>query len=182
MGLARGAPELGVNPNADDLDEAVRLWPIVRAMIANLLDDGRPYTLEGVCLSPTQVAEFKDAVDVQICFLGYPSLTADEKATQIIQHAGGPNDWLSSKPVEMIRKHAREGVQVSQRLKDQCACYDLPFFDTGLEFQGSLKSAEEFLMSPRNHIRSFAQMLMTAPLEQDDIAERVPVKPRETGL
>ena len=32
MGLARGLPEYGVDPNKDDLVTAKQLWPIVRGM------------------------------------------------------------------------------------------------------------------------------------------------------
>ena len=47
MGLARGAPEFPIDPNAGALQVAARLWPLVREMSASLLHDEMDYVFEG---------------------------------------------------------------------------------------------------------------------------------------
>ena len=149
MGLHRGAPSLGLDPDRDDLDEADRLWPVVRAMVTNLLEYGRDYSLEGACLRPEHAAEAMAANPGQVkaCFLGYPGLAATAKAQLIQTHAGGPNDWLSHNPPEDISDFATRAIIRSALLAATCDALGLPFFDTGTAFEATLLAAERMLVT-----------------------------------
>jgi predicted kinase len=104
MGLFRGAPGLGVHPEDDDLETADRMWPVVAALIENLLFDGRDYLVEGVNLRPQVAAALirDNPGRVRACFLGYPDLPAETKAGHVGHYAGGHNDWLSDKGAAYI--------------------------------------------------------------------------------
>lgn len=147
MGLATGAPALGIDPEADDLQEARRLWPIVRGMAEQLIDDGRPYAIEGVCLDPHDVAAFAADHRVTACFLGYPRLASPEKAALVAEFGGGPNDWLADEPEDEVLAHIAEGCRISALLERACVETGLPFFDTGQDFAAALAKAEEHLLA-----------------------------------
>ncbi|MDJ0276489.1 hypothetical protein QLH51_06740 [Sphingomonas sp. 2R-10] len=147
MGLVRGAPVLGLNAEADDLEEAARLWPIIRAMTENMIDDGRDYLIEGACLDPCDVATLVAAGEARACFLGYPRLSAKEKAGFVLQFRDGPNDWLTDEPRQVMLAHLLDGCRTSRRIEKSCGEVDLPFFDTGCDFGIALSAAERWLVA-----------------------------------
>jgi hypothetical protein len=148
MGLYEGAPELGVDPNADDLFTADQLWPIVRGLIQHFIVDGRDYLIEGVSLRPVTVAEIiaDNKTKIRACFLGYPGLSPDVKADFINRFDGLPNDWLSTMGAEFIEHHIHRCIRVSADLQRECACLDIPYFDTGQNFEPGLRAAEQALL------------------------------------
>jgi len=94
MGLARGVPEYAIDPDAGGLLVGERLWPLVREMSLNLLAEEVDYVMEGELL-PKHVAALRRLYPSQIkaCFLGYTTITPDQKLHAIRTHAGHPNDW-----------------------------------------------------------------------------------------
>lgn len=147
MGLARGAPILGFDPEADDLVEAGRLWPIVHAIVDNLIADGRDYLIEGATLDPRDVARLVGTGRARACYLGYPRLTAVAKADLVMRHRGGPNDWLTDEPRDAVLDHLTVGCRTSVLIQRLCADEELRFFDTGADFDAALSQAEEWLLT-----------------------------------
>jgi hypothetical protein len=147
MGLYRGAPQLGVHPEHDDLETADRMWPIVQALVENLIFDGRDYLVEGVNLRPDTVAAFiRQSEDpIRACFLGYPELSVEAKAVHVAAHAGQPNDWLNRMGSDYVVRYLGECRRFSQLLLDDCTRLGLDFFDTGADFHGALDAAERSL-------------------------------------
>lgn len=146
-GLHLGAPELGLDPYADDLEEGDHLWPIVRAMIDTVLYDGRPYLMEGVCLRPKTVAALakKNAGRIAACFLGYPDLDTQQKVSHVVTYAGGPNDWLSNNDRTFILRYVEKCRIVSAKLRNECRNAGMPFFDTGNDFSVGIAAAANYL-------------------------------------
>lgn len=97
MGLARGAPEYEIDPDAGGVQVAERLRPLVREMSASLLADRVDYVMEGE-LVPQPVAALQQAYPSQIkaCFLGYATITPAQKLHEIRTYGGHPNDWSTS--------------------------------------------------------------------------------------
>jgi hypothetical protein len=147
MGLYLGASQLGVHPEHDDLETADRMWPIVRAMVENLIFDGRDYLVEGVNLRPDTVAAFVQQSEdpIRACFLGYPDLPAEAKAGHVAAHTGLPNDWLNPMGPAYVTRYLDQCRRLSATLRDDCGRLDLPFFDTGGDFHGALDAAERRL-------------------------------------
>ena len=149
MGLHRGAPQLGVHPEHDDLETADRMWPIVQALIENLIFDGRDYLVEGVNLRTDTVAAFvqQSKDPIRACFLGYPDLPPEAKAALVSAHAGLPNDWLNRMGPDYVARYLDQCQHLSVKLRDDCARLGLAFFDTGADFNGALDAAERCLAS-----------------------------------
>ncbi len=148
MGLYRGAPQLGVHPEHDDLETADRMWPIVQALVENLIFDGRGYLVEGVNLRPDTVAAFVQQSEdpIRACFLGYPDLPVETKAIHVAAQVGLANDWLNRMGPEYVVRYLGECRRLSEMLRDDCARLGLDFFDTGGDFHGALDAAERRLV------------------------------------
>jgi hypothetical protein len=150
MGLHLGAPTLGVDPEADDLETADRMWPFVRGVLDHMIFDGRDYLVEGVNLRPQTVARFIEEAEspVRACFLGYPQVDIEIKAAQVAQFTGLPNDWLHRTGPENVRRYLEISRFLSRFLREDCRRVGLPFVDTGVDFNRGMAFAELALVDP----------------------------------
>jgi hypothetical protein len=149
MSLFDGAPGLGIDPEADDLLTADQMWPVVKGLLENILIDGRDYLVEGVNLRPAAVAELIGArpSGIRACFLGYPGMAVETKRDLVRRFAGGPNDWLEGADEAYIESHLRRCIEISAEFQDECARVNLPFVDTGQDFDAALDKAERVITS-----------------------------------
>lgn len=147
MGLHLGAPALGVMPAGDDLATADRMWPIVEPILDHAIFDRRDYLVEGVNLRPATVARFIQECDepVRACFLGYPDIRIEAKAMHVARHSGPPTDWLHRTGTENVRRFLKISRALSRSFRDECATLDIPFVDTGADFQAGVAAAEHVL-------------------------------------
>jgi hypothetical protein len=146
MGLTRGVPEFKIDPNAGGIRVGERLWPLVREMSLNLMGEGVDYVLEGEVL-PKHVAELRQAYPAQIraCFLGYTAITPEQKLHEIRTNAGHPNDWPGEvSDSDLLHVLTRE-IEFSRYLRDECAAYDLRYFDTSHHFVETLDRVFAYL-------------------------------------
>jgi hypothetical protein len=147
MGLTRGVPEYDIDPNSGPLVVSERLWPLVREMSLNLLGEGVDYVVEGEVL-PKHVAAFQreHTGQVKACFLGYASITPEQKLRHIRAHAGLPNDWSGEYEDAELLNVIREMIVFSQYLKDECAVHNLRYFNTSQDFEQTLDAVVEYLV------------------------------------
>jgi hypothetical protein len=147
-GLTRGAPELELDFDHDDLEEGERIWPIVCEMILAISFDNLPYLVEGSCLRPSRVADLLDRSRdraIRALFLGYPEVNAGKKLSQITANATGGNDWFSPLADEEKRSHVDRMINDSRRVREECRLSGVPFFDTSDNFEETQLSAMNFL-------------------------------------
>jgi hypothetical protein len=138
MGLARGAPEFSIDPDAGAVAVATRLWPIVRELSYNLIAEGLPYLIEGEVL-PKQVAGLRDAypASVDACFLGYTAITPARKLRELRRHGGHPNDWPRELPDDAVLRIIEREIAFSRSLEPECRTHGFAYFDTSRDFVGT---------------------------------------------
>lgn len=146
MGLTRGVPEYAIDPDAGGLVVGERLWPLVREMSFNLMGEGVDYAVEGELL-PKHVAALQQAYPTQIrsCFLGYTTITPEQKLYDIRTYAGHPNDWPSDYSDTDLLDIIAGMIEFSRYLKAECAAYHLPYFDTSDQFMATLDNVFAYL-------------------------------------
>jgi hypothetical protein len=135
MGLARGAPEYAIDPDAGAIAVAERIWPLVREMSHNLISEASPYLIEGEIL-PAQVAWLRDEYPARVlgCFLGYPTISVEQKLSDLRRYGGHANDWPHSLPDDALRAIIEREIAFSQYLQAECAAHRMAFFDTSDQF------------------------------------------------
>jgi len=146
MGLTRGVIEYAIDPDAGGMVVGERLWPLVREMSMSLLADQVDYAIEGEIL-PRYVAALRDDYPTQIkaCFLGYTAITPAQKLHDIRTYAGYPNDWSSEYSDSDLLSVVTKMIDFSQYLMNECARYNLPYFDTSHNFTQTLDEVVAFV-------------------------------------
>jgi hypothetical protein len=135
MGLANGWPTCGVDPNTSSETRASRLWPVIRAMAVNLLEEERvhpSYLLEGDVLLPRDAVELASEYPgrVRSCFVGYTRADPVSKLRSI--RAAEP-DWYDYAPDAEALAFLGEQVDFSRYLERECAAHAIPYFDVSLD-------------------------------------------------
>ncbi|MEO7909521.1 MAG: hypothetical protein ABIV47_07705 [Roseiflexaceae bacterium] len=146
MGLARGAPEYGLDPDAGCILVAEKLWPLVREMSVSLLAEDMNYAMEGELL-PQHVAALRQAYPAQIkaCFLGYATITPTQKLHDIRIYSGHPNDWPSTYTDAALLNIITREIAFSQYLMDACAKHSVRYFDTSRDFAQTLEQVVAYV-------------------------------------
>lgn len=146
MGLARGLPEVQVDPDAGGKQVAERLWPLVREMSINMLHEQIDYVFEGEML-PKDVDALRQAYPKQVraCFLGYNTINPMQKLKEIRRHAGHPNDWPRDYSDSDLLAIIDREIGFSDYLQAECAIYDIRYFDISQNFMGILDEVAAYL-------------------------------------
>ena len=149
MGLKRGVPEYDIDPDAGGIAIGERIWPLVREMSENLVRDGVKYAIEGELL-PRHVESFRQKYPSQVkaCFLGYSETTPAQKLQEIRTYAGFPNDWSSDYSDENLLNTIERMIEFSHYLKQECAKYNLRYFDVSHDF---LQTLDEVVLYIKEH-------------------------------
>ncbi len=147
MGLVNGNVMAGLDPNDSSIVLGERVWPLLQAMSANILETGVTYLLEGDLLLPKYVAELKQKYEnrLRACFLGYTEVSVTDKLRDIRKYSGHPNDWLRGQTDSEVRTLITEMIGFSCYLQEECATYQLPYIDVSRDFQSAFHTAFQSL-------------------------------------
>ncbi|MBT5877059.1 MAG: hypothetical protein HOH43_26800 [Candidatus Latescibacteria bacterium] len=148
MGLARGLPEYGVDPNGGDLAIAKQLWPVVKGMAVTYIENGEDCLLEGTYLLPEYVAELHEEFgdSIRSCFMGYCEINTSEKVRNLREYgaASGELDWTSNDDDE-ARQRVEFLKSFSVYVKTECDKYGLMYFESSSDHQDSMATVLRFL-------------------------------------
>jgi len=152
MGLANGYPAFGLDPDTSSLMRGELLWPIVRAMAVNILEEALvhpTYLLEGDELLPEPVAALSRAYPgrVKACFIGYSDLTPVEKLRAVRQFE---SDWASYWSDDQTLAFLAGEVEYSRYLQQQCAACGLAYFDSSENLTRTVDEAARYLTCPES--------------------------------
>jgi len=94
MGIANGAPEIGVRPTEGDLTTGQRMWKVVDPLITAMVENKIDYIIEGVQLVPSYISQFEQRYPgkTKSCFLGMADIDASYAEEIIIHSSRTEND------------------------------------------------------------------------------------------
>lgn len=148
MALHDTAPAIFPGPDRAASELADALWPVLRGIGLHSVTQGIPYCLEGDLVTPDHVTELSRDLPgrIRACFLGFPTVAAEEKVKQMACFSGGPNDWVNRDldPAGRLA-HVEEMKRAGQVLADSCRSRDLLFVDTSRAFKAGLERAYDRL-------------------------------------
>ncbi len=157
MGFANGYAEFGLDPETSSQVRGEKLWPILRGIIVNLIEERLyhpDYLLEGDELLPRYAAEVAAEYpgEVQACFLGYTKVIPADKLMAVRQFEP---DWAKFYHDDgIVLAFLEEQAEFSRYLKAECTKYKLAYFDGSDDFEGAVEAAVRFLMSGKHEPRS----------------------------
>jgi len=147
MGLMKGLPSLGVHDKMWAHEIAEKIWPILENMIKSMIYGQEDYIFEGEAFIPLYVSQLlqEHPGEVKAVFLGYSTIDINRKIQDVKNNPNPKNDWLLQMPEQEIRDHLVNMKDLSQKIKDQCSCNNVPYFDTSQDFEKKIKRVIEFL-------------------------------------
>lgn len=150
MGIANGIPSFGHNPDESAIVRGEQMWPLVRAMAVNVVETGVDYVIEGDILLPHHIAEFTHlySTHVRSCFIGYPTITIDQKVHDVRTKGGEANDWLEGASDAYVREIVEHNIAFSTYLRNGCTHHGLHYFDTSDNFAQALDAAFGYMTAP----------------------------------
>ena len=80
-----------------------------------------------------------------VLFIGYPTISPQEKLKAIRQFCGDSFDWTNKTNDQVLLERLHKFIDISQKIKESCAKYNLPFFDTSDNFEQVIEEAHAFL-------------------------------------
>lgn len=148
MGIARGWPDCGVDPNDGDLVIAEQLWPVVKGMALTLYERDEDYMLEGTYLLPEYVADLQEMIggSIRACFVGCAEVDTWEKVLQIRNYGklNGEMDWSSDNDEEAILQ-VEFLKEFSAYMKDECEKYGLKYFESSSDHAKTIENIVRYL-------------------------------------
>lgn len=148
MGFTNGLPEYGIHDKLWPNEIAEKIWPFLEAMFENMIWSKEDCIIEGEAILPELISTFikKHPQDIKICFIGYASVTVEDKLKDIYKYSDGANDWLTNESKEYVEDHINNMVEYSKRIKNSCSMYNMAYFDTSNEFKPVIDTAIEYLL------------------------------------
>lgn len=148
MGMSRGLPEYGVDPNGGDLVIGKQIWSVVKGMALTLLEEGEDYLLEGTYLFPEYVAELQAVWSdhIRACCVGYAEMDTWEKVGYIRSYgvASEHLDW-SSEDDDEARKQVEFLKAFSVYIRTECEKFGLKYFESKSDHTETLNEVVRFL-------------------------------------
>jgi hypothetical protein len=147
MGFARGLPELGVDPEDDELRVADLLWSVVKPMAVTFVEEGIDYLIEGVQVRPRHAWQLRQALPGQVraCFLGFAEADVEAKLSQIQRFGGGLDDWLRDYDDACLRHEVKRLKALSRRIRAECEEYDVPYVEVSTDLQDTVETVVAYL-------------------------------------
>lgn len=135
--LAHSAPEHGVRHQNDFVEKSEKTWKFSKELFIYFFKTQTSYLVEGDCILPQQIAELQAEYSGQIkcCFLGYPSMTAPQKLDMVRTFHLGDKDWTRKHSDEKMLEMLEAMIVYSKHLQEECAKYNIPFFDVSDNFE-----------------------------------------------
>lgn len=147
MGFMNGVSSLGIHDKLWPDEIAEKMWPFLKAVCKNMIDNEIDYIFEGEAVLPEHIKELSDLHPGQIktCFLGYTEVDVKKKISEVKRYPNHLNDWLLSQEEEEILNHIENMITYSHRIKKECIKYNLDYFDTSKDFEKQIDKVIMFL-------------------------------------
>jgi hypothetical protein len=151
MGVARGLPEVGVDPTDDEFKVGELLWPIVKGMASQaLVEPKNDYLMEGAQLRPRHAWELSEELPgrIRACFLGFAEIDTMEKLRQIRHFSGGEANryddfarWDDQGTISEIERLKA----FSARLRAECYEYAMTYVEVSTDLANTADTVIRYL-------------------------------------
>lgn len=152
MGFNDGIPEYGIHHLLWPNEIAKKIWPFLSGMIDNMIYDGMDYVIEGEAMLPELVAPLIEKYQgkLTVVFIGYADIGVKEKVNLVKEYCDRDDDWLISEPDDYIKDHIGNMIGYSKMIKEECEKVDIPYFDTSVNFPGTIEEVVEYLLTRKS--------------------------------
>ena len=107
-----------------------QLWPFLREYLDQLAYEDIGYVVDVYHVRPCDIGENKEVNDTQVLFLGYPTISVENKVNEIRKYAR-EQDWTEELTHQELGSIVKRLIEESQMLQIECLKYGLKFVDMG---------------------------------------------------
>jgi hypothetical protein len=144
--LAHGAPEFKVKYESSFIERSEKLWKLSEHLFNFFAEEEKDYLMEGDTILPSQIHKLiTEGKSIKSCFLGYPTMTAEEKLAFVRNYHQGERDWTKNYSDEEMLLMINEMVEFSKVLQKQCEEYGIAFFDISHDFESAHNEVFDYL-------------------------------------
>lgn len=121
-------------------------WPYILSLIyyqAKYSQNG--FCIDSDLLTPKILKTIHPDIKFRAVFIGYSSISVDEKYNQIISNRK-EHDWTNKLTEEKLKKHIAEAIKRSKELKIECSEEGFEYVDTSEDFIGQIDRVVELLL------------------------------------
>lgn len=119
--------------------------PFLSSFLDELKFSEIPYVFDTYHITPEGAAMLRKTQGVTVLFLGFPNIEEQLKL-KCIREFKEAHDWTDQKAdqsmLELIQKFKLE----SQVIQAECEKFNIPFFDSGIDFDGALSRAHNWVV------------------------------------
>lgn len=142
MGLEAAFPETGVihTDRWEFISTSKRWISFIKEISSNSNYDKLSYRLafDMYHITPQEYNDNINKEHCDICFLGYPNISLEEKFKQT-RKFDTIYDWTSQRDDKIVKEHIKDYIEISKWLQDECNKYGLPFIDVSVGREEKLK-------------------------------------------
>ena len=146
--LTFATPEFDINHDLSFRLKSEKVWRFTEHLFNHFLSEEESYLVEGDCILPEQAATFieKHPDEIRCCFMGYTTLTSEEKLNYVRTFNRGDIDWTNDHTDEALLEMIERMIEYSLFLKEECSKYNIEFFDVSDDFSGTSEKALNHLV------------------------------------
>lgn len=141
--LEKICPESGIAHMDENLEMSKRQVVFLKEFISHLEYEDIHYVLDLYQIYPSDILTAYNKDSHIVVYLGYPSLTGEEKLVDVRKYARD-KDWTKNACDEELIGILNLFIDEGKRMAKQCKDEGLSFFDTGENFDDVLESAYEY--------------------------------------
>lgn len=129
--LKHNFPETKITSNVViDRESSKNLSKLLSRVIQIMNGTDEKFILDSAHILPQDISEYLDREKWDIYFLGYPTVTAEEKLT-IIRKYESENDWTYKRTDEEMLIILQKLIDLSIEIRSECERLGITFIDTG---------------------------------------------------
>ena len=151
MGLSKGLPKSGINPEKNDRITAEKMWPVTESILKTYIENEQHVIIEGVQLPPDKISEFLEKYPDRILpfFLTYSGKYLEKNFKNINRF----RDCVE-KRIDPAGYSPEEYMHICFELKKECKNLELELFEIDRDFENSIKTIKKRILSRWNTSRS----------------------------
>ncbi len=119
-------PELGIRYQDPPMLNARKMSPFIKSFIKSRFFFEDDFVLEGDCVTPNTIKDFKNNAQVLSLFVGYPNISLEKKMQQLLEK---PEGWVENISHDDLKERVKTFISDSKIFRDLCTEARLPFVD-----------------------------------------------------
>lgn len=142
-------PQVGIAHRDDNRDMSGQIARFLQEWIQHLAYEEIPYVLDLYQVYPADLKTLDPTGSHAVAYLGYASLSPEEKLPDIRQYAR-PIDWTNQVDDQEMTRILDLFIQEGRRMRQQCVEENIAYFDTGAKFHETLDAAYDYIVQARS--------------------------------